>query len=263
VNSVYLKDKLAKNLSKLRALSLVFFLCTALIACEEKPISQLTPEEGITRIRESHQESSWDRVVQQVNEYRSRYPYTLFAAEAELLQADSYFQSARYAEAIVVYEEFLKKNPAHKEAPLASFRVAKSYDNQSPEEIDREQAFSEKAIERYNAFLELFAQTKFAPEAKERILTLRRRMADHYAFVARFYWKKELYQGAVHRYLKILEEYPLFDDLKKEAQTRAAEGYRELAKILEKDPASDKVVYFRNSSPADLRKKADELLLKK
>lgn len=86
-----------------------------------------------------------------------------------------------------------------------------------------------------------------------------RRLADHEAFVARFYWKKDLYSASLSRYLVILKDYSQYADLKKEALERAACCYDELANILEEDPESDKFVVFKNSKPEDLRKKAQEL----
>lgn len=243
-------------------LTLTSFLCV-LYSCAEKPISQLPPEEGIMRIRENHSDKVWERVIADVNEYRSRYPYTQYAPEAELLQADAFFQSGRYSEAIVTYEEFLKKNPKHSQAPFAAFRIASSYDKEAPEEIDREQEYAIKAVNRYRSFLERFPESSYAKEATERVTVLRRRIAEHFVFVARFYWKKDLYQGALSRYLQVIENYENFADLRNEAIDRAAECYRKLAKVLEKDPKSDKVVYFRSATPEQLRKKATELEAKK
>jgi outer membrane protein assembly factor BamD len=235
---------------------LVAALASAFSGCEPPPISDLSAEQGIQRIRERHSDESWDRVISDVNEFRSRYPYTQFAAEAELFQADAYFQTNRYPEAVVGYEDFLRKQPTHKEADFAHFRIARSYDLQAPEEIDREQENSFKAIEKYGQYLERYPNSRFVGEAKERVSVLRRRTADHSAFVARFYWKKDLYQGALTRYLQLLREYPMYADLKKEATERAAGAYEQLAKELEKDPKSDMSLYFKGETPQTLREKA-------
>jgi len=232
----------------------------ATTGCEPPAISELSAEQGIARIRERHADAGWEKVVSDVNEFRSRYPYTQYASEAELLQADAYFQSSRYPEAVVAYEDFLRKQPTHGNADLAYFRVGRSYDLQSPEEVDREQANSLKAIEKYAMFLERFSSSQLTPEAKQRIEALRRRVAEHYAFIAHFYWKKDLYQGALTRYLAILRDYGTYEDLRAVAQERAARCYEELASELEKDPKSDMSVYFKNETPASLREKAKSIL---
>ena len=244
----------------LGVLRLTLLLCPlGMIACEPPPISELSAEAGIQRIRERHTDSSWDRVITEVNEYRSRYPYTQYANEAELLQADAYFQASRYPEAVVAYEDFLRKQPNHTNSDMAAFRVGRSYDLQSPDTVDREQESSQKAVEKYSNFLERYPQSKLQPEAKERLASLRRKIADHYVFVARFYWKKDLYQGSLSRYLKILQEFPMYEDLKSEAMERASVAYLKLAEELEKDPKSDMAVYFIGQTPSDLRRKSEEV----
>ena len=199
-----------------------FALLAFLSACEPPPISELSPEDGIQRIRANHTDVNWDKVITEVNEYRSRYPYTQYAAEAELLQADAYFQASRYPETIVAYEDFLRKQPSHGNADLAYFRIARSYDLQSPETIDREQANSLKALEKYGTFLERFAKSPIVPQAQDRVSVLRRKVADHYVFVARFYWKKDLFEGALSRYSALIKQFPMYPDILAEAKEKSA-----------------------------------------
>ena len=140
------------------------------------------------------------------------------------------------------------------------FRAARCYDLQSPEEIDREQLNATKGLTRYGSFLERFPTSATASEAKERIEILRRRVADHSAFVAHFYWKKDLYQGALTRYLQILKEYPMYDDLRELAAERASQSYFRLADELQADPKSDLKVFFKNDTPDGLRKKGNDIV---
>ncbi len=240
---------------------LAFSLFLALItACEPPPISSLSAEDGIARIRENHNDERWDIVASDVTEYRSRYPYSKFAAEAELLQGDAYFQSGRYPEAITVYDGFLAKFPKHPKAAFALFRNGLCLDKQSPEAVDREQRYSERALETYAGYLEKYPEGGEVGEVKDRIQVLRTRIAGHYLFVARFYWKKELYQSALYRYLEILQKFPMYPDMKSEATTRASEAYERLADLLEKDPKSDLYTSFKGETPASLRAKGQELL---
>jgi outer membrane protein assembly factor BamD len=228
-----------------------------MVGCEPKPISELSAEDGIMRIRERHSEKSWENVVQDVNEYRARHPYSQYANEALLLQADAQYQSNRYPEALVGYEEFLQKNRSHPKLAMAAFRVAKCYDFQSSDEPDREQDVTQKAVQKFNEYLVLFPKGEDVAEARERLTLLRRRTADHELFIARFYWKREHWHAALGRYLDLRSSE--YKDIRDESTQKAKEAYRELAKILEKDPKSDAVVWFKNKTPADLRKAADDL----
>jgi outer membrane protein assembly factor BamD len=229
------------------------------VACEPPPISTLSAEEGITRIRGSHQDASYERVIQEVDEYKSRYPYSQYAKEAEMLQADAYFNSRKFTEAIVAYEEFLRRNPSDEKVPFAHFRVASSYDKQAPEEEDREQYFTQKALDKYALFIENYKNSGHWNEAKERFAILKRRLADHHHFVASFYFRKEKFEAALGRYLFLEKNYPEYAEYVQVSREKAAICYQELANELEQDPKSDLKRIFLGATPESLRKMGADL----
>jgi outer membrane protein assembly factor BamD len=233
--------------------------CVLLFACEPQPISELSEGDGIQRIRENHGEKNWEVLSNEVNEYRARYPYSQYANEALLLVADSQFQSSRCPEAIVSYEEFLQRNKTHPKIPEASFRIAKCYDLRSSEAPDREQDYTKRAIVKYNEFISSFSKSENTAEAHERSRALKRRLAEHQLFIARFYWKKEQWHAALSRYLDLRTSASEYSDIMTEATSRAQQAYENLANILEKDPKSDAVIYFKGQTPADLKKAAANL----
>ena len=246
--SEYLRTCMKFSIPLLPIISLML-----LASCEPKPVSQLSADDGINRIRSQHKDRKWEQVIQDVNEYKSRYPYTKYAAEADLLQGDSYFNSKRYPEATIQYEEFLKRNPSHAKASFAAFRVAQSQDNMSPVQVDREQGYALNAREHYRRFLEKFPKDDKEALARERIKILSIRLAEHTLFVARFYKKKSIFSGALHRYKLVLQDPTLPEAILNEARLGASQAYEALATALEKDPKSDKNIEFLNRTPEELR----------
>jgi outer membrane protein assembly factor BamD len=241
----------------------IFFFIIAselfFVGCKTTPISELSQNDGISRIREEFKDENWTEVVSGVDEYKVRYPYSKNNPEAELMQANAYYLSGKLPEAIAAYESFARKNPIDSNVSFVYSRIAKSYDAQAPEEVDREQASAKKAISRYQYYIKNYPNAASVAEANERITVLTKRLADHETFVARFYWKKDLYSGALTRYLGIIKNYEQYEDLKKEAIERSAICYEKLADILQEDPESDKYDVFKGAKPEDLRKKAEEL----
>lgn len=236
---------------------------TITVGCEVTPISQLLAEEGIVRLRSLHKDESWERLIQEVNEYRSRFPYSQYATEAELLQGDAYFRTSRLPEAIANYDDFLKRNPNHLQADFALFRIAKSYDLQCPEDPEREQATAQRAIEKYAELAQRFPKSTYIVESNERFLALKKRVADHHLFVANYYWKKELFHAALTRYLYVVENFNDQQEAQVLALTRASESYLKLADLLEKNPHSDSVSYFKSHTPTQLKEKSSQLMERK
>jgi len=232
-------------------------------ACEIKPISELTADDGIARLRGLHKDESWERLVQEVNEYRSRYPYSQYASEAELLQADAYFKTNRYPECIANYDDFLRRNPNHSQADFALYRIAKSYDLQSPDDVDREQAITQKSMDKYKELLNRFPKSTFTTESVERLAQLKRRLAQHHLFIANFYWKKDIWHAALTHFLRVADGFSEFSDLQTEALSKAAQAYLKLAEQLERNPRSDALSFYRSRTPAELKQKSSQLLERK
>ena len=245
-------------------LSLFFIVFSTLnfVSCKSTSISELSQEDGLSRIKESYANEEWSKVVTEVDEYRIRYPYTQYTLDAELIQADAFFQGHRFAEAIAAYENMIVKNPSDSHVPFAYYRIAKSYDYQAPKSIDRDQAFAQRALDNYNLFLKAAPASEWAADATERKTIIERRLSDHTLFIADFYWDKEMYAAALSRYLIVIKENKINDqDLVKKSKERASVCYEELAKILEKKPTSDEFIFFKNETPQGLRDKAQKVKL--
>ncbi|MBM3382333.1 MAG: outer membrane protein assembly factor BamD [Betaproteobacteria bacterium] len=233
------------------------------VSCEIKPISELSPEDGIVRLRGLHKDESWERLIQEVNEYRSRFPYSQYASEAELLQGDAFFRTKRFPEAISNYEDFVRRNPSHPQADFALFRVAKSFDLQCPEDEQREQATTQRALDKYAELKRRFPRSQHIAESNDRSAVLRKRLADHHIFVANFYWKKSLFHAALNRYLYVVDTFDEQKDLQVLALQRASESYLWLAKELERNPKSDAVSFYTSQTPDQLKQKSAELIAKR
>lgn len=236
-----------------------FFLLFHIVSCKTVSISEMSQEDGINKIRENFKNQSWSETTSSVDEYKVRYPYSKFNPEAEFIQANAYYLSGKYPEAIIAYEDFARKNPIDSNVSIAYYRIAKSYDLQSPEETDRDQTSTRKAIERYQYFIKNYSKSEYASESAERVSVLTYRLAGNEAFIARFYWNKDYYSAALGRYLEIITKYSQFPELRKEAIERSIICYKKLADFLEDDPTTDKYSIFRNITPNELRKKAEDL----
>ena len=130
-------------------------------------------------------------------------PYSLWA---ELKIADCHFFRKEYVEAITAYEEFKKIHPTHEEIPYVQYQIGMSYFNQilTP---DRYQTVTRKALASFEYLIANFPNQFFAERAKEKVETLKQRLADHEFYIGRYYYKEGKYQAAVSRFQVLLEKY--------------------------------------------------------
>ncbi len=228
-------------------------------ACVEKDVDPNDPAAAFARARESYDDEMYEIAIQKLGEFKSRFPYSKHAPEAELMVANSQYLLGRYSEAASSYEQFTKLHPKHEQAEFAQFRVGESYWAEAPDSIDREQDSTLKAISEWDKLIANYPNSPNAAKAKEFLQLGRRRVAEHSEFIAKFYCKQEIYHACAYRYLKLAEQYPQFKDLTKKAYAQASLAFDEMSKQKSKDEQSDANIYFKSMSSNDLKQKAEEL----
>lgn len=241
--------------------SFYLILLNILFCCSEKDYDKSDPAESFAYARESYDDENYEIAITRLGEFKSRFPYSKYAALAELYIANSHFELASYEEAVISYKHFVKLHPKHPQVVFAMYRIGESYWIDSPEDVDREQEFTHNAIEEWNRLIAKFPDSSYAKKANKYIALGQRRIAESHEFIADFYCKLDIYHACAFRFLLIMEKYPMYQDLYSKAKIKAAESLEELAKIKKEDPESDKNLFFKNYTVSQLYQKARELKL--
>ena len=245
-----------RKISKFVALLL---LALTLSHCAEKEFDPADPSKSFTIAREPYDDKVWERATTRLGEFKSRFPYSQYAIEAELLIANAQFELERFAEAGASYEQFVKLHPKHQKVDFAMYRIGECDWAQSPPEIDREQDYTIKAIEEWNRLIDKFPDSEYSKKASKFVADGIRRLAESHEFISKFYCKLEIYHACAYRFSKLAGEYKQFKEMRLDALKRAADAFDKLANQKAADMKSDKNMYFRDLTPDQLRAKATEL----
>ncbi|MCG8555397.1 MAG: outer membrane protein assembly factor BamD [Proteobacteria bacterium] len=145
---------------------------------------------------------------------RRRYPYSRFAALAELRSADCLFEQGKYVESIPAYRRFVRYRPSHSEVPYARFRIAQAYFEQIPTDWalappahERDQAPTVDALNEIRRFLQDYSDYSYANQAKRMARAALRLLARHELYAARFYLNRDHPIAAVGRLRTLLRSY--------------------------------------------------------
>lgn len=249
--------KNVKFLLKTGTIALLFSIISA--SCTEKEFDPNDPAGSFVIAKEPYDDKNYESAVQKLGEFKSRFPYSKFTSQAELLIANAQFELERYEEAANSYSQFVKLHPKHEQVDFAMYRVGESYWSDSPEAIDRDQEYTVKAMEEWGQLIAKFPDNKYSTQAAQKVAEGRRRLALSSEFVANFYCKMKKYHACAYRFTDLLENYPMFVDLHANALNKAADAFDKLAKAKTQDPESDKNIYFKQYSAAELTAKATEL----
>ena len=166
---------------------------------------------------------------------RNNFPYSQYAALAQLAIADMAFDRDDWAPASALYQDFVKGHPSHPKADYAAFRAGLAYFNDRPSTLfflppghEKDQAPVRQALEALNRFVVGYPKSDFVPKAKEMINDCRELLARHERYVAEFYWKRGQWRGAAGRYMTLADNYgDLYGGVVHgDSLWRAAQAYR-------------------------------------
>jgi outer membrane protein assembly factor BamD len=146
---------------------------------------------------------------------RTKYPYSKFGALAELRLADLRYEQGKYIEAADAYQAFVKIHPSSPDLDYAAYRAAMSRWADAPTDFflfppvyERDLNQFTKATEGLASFVERFPDSRYAPDAREKLAKARDVLAERDWYAFNFYKKREKWQGAAFRLERIMQEYP-------------------------------------------------------
>lgn len=147
---------------------------------------------------------------------KSRFPYSKYAVLAELRIADAEFGAEQFLEAIDSYRLFIKFHPTHEMVAngYAVFRIGEAYYKQLPGDFwmfppsfEKDQSSTEDAVNELKSFTDKYPKSPFVPRAKEILVRVGKKLADHEWYVARYYWDRGKPMATVLRLRRLLERY--------------------------------------------------------
>ncbi len=204
---------------RLRLLALALL---PLLACSSSRVSLTgevkygqTAEEDYQAGVEEMDKSNWIEAQKFLEHVRTKYPFSKYAALADLRLADAKFDQEHFIEAADAYQQFVKLHPAHDQADYAAFRVGVSHWKDGPSEFmlfppsyEKDQVQVRDAAKALDDFVKKYPTSKYKPEAEKLLAQARSRLAEHEWYVAEFYAKREHWAGAAGRLEGLVRDYP-------------------------------------------------------
>ena len=223
----------------LRALALAA-VALILAACASTEKNDPTSKWDADRLyREAHDEflaSNWGKSRELFEKLESRFPFGRYAQQAQLEIAYTYYKEGDVPQTLSAVERFLKENPNHPNADYAHYLRGLANFNESPLLVGK--WFGYRVAERdpkaqresFEAFKELatrYPDSRYTPDAIERMHWLVNQLAQHEVAVARFYFERSAYLAVIERAQGVVRDYPAAPSVE-EALTLMAASYGRL-----------------------------------
>ena len=159
-------------------------------------------------------------------------------------RGEAFFEKEEFPEAIVEYQHFLDLHRTHVLAPYAQFRLGESH-LRIARSIDRDPEPIHKAIAAFERLRKEFPGSRYEGQALQRMDDCHDWLAQTHLFVGQFYYRRDSFLAAAHRFDQIMKEYP-DKTVAPEALYYLALSYKEMGA---NDWASEKLTLLAEKYP--------------
>lgn len=167
-----------------------------------------TDAQAIQKCLKLSEKKKYAEAVECLEIFKSRFPESTYALEAELKIADSYYNKKDWLLAAESYKLYARLHPNSDKLDYAWYRAGLSYEKLLPKSIDRDQSNLPDAEEAFATVFRRFPASPYAEQAQGKYDAIKGRGAKKNMYVGRFYFKNGEYRAAIPRYLEVLQDYP-------------------------------------------------------
>jgi outer membrane protein assembly factor BamD len=211
-----------------KTLLLLSLAAIALCGCgRENVVEDQGPELLYQKGFDAMDASNFAGAIQYFTALEARYPFSPETRQAQLDLIYLYYRSQQPEQAVDAAEEFERENPTHERLDYCLYMRGLTYFDQAPNIIERLLRVDlslrppKDTMRSFSTFQELirrFPNSEYVPDARQRMVFLRNRLAEYENHVADYYMRRGAYVAAVNRAKYALEHYPEAPQLEKTLQ---------------------------------------------
>lgn len=200
---------------------LISLLALTLSACAGKPEE---PDISKTQTAQSlYQEAKgvldnglYNRAIELLQVVETRYPFGPLARQVQLDLIYAYYQAGDLDKALAGIDRFIRLNPNHTDLDYVYFMRGltnlKADENAlhgilGIDRADRDLASTRQAFDDFKLLVSSFPNSKYGPEAKKRMLSIKDTLARNELRIADYYMRRGAYLAAANRGKYIVEFY--------------------------------------------------------
>lgn len=159
---------------------------------------------------------NYRRGIQIFEAIQARYPFSELSRQIQLELMYAYYKAGQKEQAIDAADTFMRENPIHPRVDYALYIKALAHFEDEPGFLERRfrkditarpPAGVAESYASFRRLVERYPASEYAPDARQRMLFLKNRLADYENHVADYYLRRGAYVAALKRAKTALEEY--------------------------------------------------------
>ena len=173
-------------------------------------------QEAYEQAQSSIQNGNYRRGIQILEAIQARYPFSDVARQIQLDLMYAYYKSGAPELAVEAADTFMRENPIHPRVDYALYIKGLAYFDDDPGMLERwfrkntdkrPPKDVEQAYQAFRRLVERYPASEYAPDAQQRIVFLKNRLAAYETEVADYYLRRGAYVAAANRAKNALESY--------------------------------------------------------
>ncbi|HKT31722.1 MAG TPA: outer membrane protein assembly factor BamD [Gammaproteobacteria bacterium] len=201
----------------------VLFSCMAaallLAACasQQSKDQHLAPDALYKSIQANLAAGNYKTAISRLQTMEARFPFNDYGTQAQLDLIYANYMNENYDAAEDAADRFIREHPRHADVDYAYYMKGVAYFDQAPgpfmrlfrhDIYQRDPSNAQKSFQAFQLLLQKFPDTKYAADARQRLLYLRDRLADYQWALADYYMRRGAWISAVQRADTIIRNYP-------------------------------------------------------
>ena len=192
--------------------------CSSSADNEEKAVlANMGAQQLYERAKQSMEVGNFSAAAQTLSALDSRYPFGPLSHQVQLDLIYSYYKSGKNEETIATIDRFIRLNPNHSDVDYAYYMrglTNMEADSNLFQELmnidrtDRDPSMSREAFEDFRRLIQQYPESKYAVDARKRMLHIKDRLARYEIAIARFYMRRQAYVAAANRGRYVPEHFP-------------------------------------------------------
>ena len=193
-----------------------------LTACSSSPDEQepelknAGPQVLYDKAKEQLSTGNYNAAVQTLSMLDSRYPFGPLSHQVQLDLIFAYYKTGKTDQAIATIDRFIRLNPNHSDVDFALHMrglVNLDADKNLFQEMfgidrtDRDPSHSRQAFEDFRSLIEKYPNSRYAADAKQRMVAIKQRLAQYEIRIAQFYMARQAWVAAANRAQYVVENY--------------------------------------------------------
>ena len=205
--------------SRLLISVLIVLMAVTVTGCrkDKDALANRSAEEMYNQAKTYLDAQNWGRAVQSYQGLSTRYPFGRYTEQAQLEMAYAYHRAGMPEAALSTADRFIRTYPSHPNVDYAFYiRGLTNYEQRvgfmermMPSRVrDRDQTAARESFRDFDELIRRFPDSRYAPDARQRMVFLRNNLSFYELDVARYYLRRKAYVAAANRARYAIETYP-------------------------------------------------------